>query len=197
MPRMAFGEANCAHRRAAKCAVFANGFCRVFRATRKEAAALPEHRTNAVLVGLDEPQRCGAGNETRPRLKRLLAHAFTLGVVATTLTDVALANFAMSCSSAPVHSAITAPTSVVVIAILKRTTYCEAGKAVCRRRNCSRIRRLTALRNTAVRAFFLPIMRPRRGRGASFAEPGSARRYTQMKRPRWARVFSARTKSSG
>jgi hypothetical protein len=111
--------------------------------------------------------------------------------------DFVAASFAMSCSSELVHSAITAATSLVVIAILKRTTYCDAGSAVCRRRNCSRMRRLTALRSTAVRAFFFPIMSPRRGRGSASTEPSSVRRYTQIKRPRWARVFNARTKSSG
>jgi hypothetical protein len=174
MPRMAFGEPNCTHRRAAKHTVLANGLGGVLRAAWKEATALPEHRTNAVLVGLDKPQRSGARSQTGAGLERLLTHAFTPSEMPA--ADFALANFAMSCSSAPVHSAITAPTSLVVIAILKRTTYCDAGSAACRRRNCSRMRRLTALRNTAVRAFFLPIMRPSRGRGCCESEPGSARR---------------------
>ena len=179
MPRVTLGETERRHAGTANYTVFANGFSCVFGAAWKEAAALTEHRTNAVLIGLDQTERGSASNETCPCWKRFLVHAFTLGGETAgprRPTHFAAASFAMSCSSAIVHSAITAATSLVVIAILKRTTYCDAGSAVCRRRNCSRIRRLTALRSTAVRAFFLPTMRPSRGRGACVSLPISARR---------------------
>ena len=183
---MAFSQTHRTHRCATEHTVFANGLGRIFGAAWEEATALTEHRTNAVLIGPDEPQRSGAGgvanSEASAGLKRLLVHAtapkfapepdFELA----TLTVFVAANFAMSRSSAFVHSAITAPTSLVVITLLKRTTYCEGGNAVCRRRNCSRMRRLTVLRNTDVRAFFLPIIMPSRGRTDWGLLPISARR---------------------
>ena len=65
----------------------------------------------------------------------------------------------------------------------KRTTYCVGGKAgLACRRNCSRIRRLTALRSTAVRAFFLPIIKPRRGRGQRRRSARNGRRLAAAAR---------------
>lgn len=116
----------------------------------------------------------------------------------------------MSRSRASVHSLSTLATSLAETGPFNRATYCSGGNSVCRSRNCSRRRRLSALRSTAVRANFLPIISPSCGRivpsgevggpiGA-LAAPGTAgvaaRRYTQSRRPRCARVFSARTKSS-
>ena len=175
---MTFCETHCAHRHATEYAVFANGFSGVFRAARKEAAALAKHRTNAVLIGFDQAKRGGASRDARASWCWLLLHEATpepeFGL--RTPATLVAASFAISRSSAPVHSAISAPTSLDVIAILKRTTYCETGKTDCLKRNCSRIRRLTALRSTALRAFFLPIISPRRGRGTCVSEPRSARR---------------------
>ena len=64
------------------------------------------------------------------------------------------------------------------------------------------MRRLTALRNTAVLALRLPIIRPSCGRkaceycAALCSHCVADRRYTHKKCPRWARVFNARAKSS-
>ena len=142
MPWVAFGEALRAHRCAANHSVRTNGLSGVFGAARKKSAALSEHRTNAVLIRFYQAKRDRASRVGALRLgaRTVAVHAFTcldgvcgvctgttlLGLLAT-FAPRDVANLETSRSSAPVHSAITAGTSLGFIAVLKRTTYCISG----------------------------------------------------------------------
>lgn len=141
MPRVAFGEALRAHSCAANHAVRADGLSGVLGAARKESAALAQHRTNAVLISLDQTKRCKGGRVGAVVFNActLRVHAFTCGgvggageILPLTLAAFGprdVANLDTSRSSAPIHSAITAGTSLGFIAVLKRTTYCVSGNA--------------------------------------------------------------------
>ena len=56
MPRMAFGQPRYAHHAASQHTTFADSVSGVLGAAWEEAAARPEHRADAVLVGFDQAQ---------------------------------------------------------------------------------------------------------------------------------------------